>query len=190
MNQGLAARPGVLPAAHGPVTEVGVAVHARVGQHLPLDGDRPFEEVGVPLRKADPFGFALVEAEVATGPGSPLVVGREPDARVREDAQHPVVVDVVLDEGEAGFDVGLGGDIALAVGFISPDRHVGDGGVVADPGFDGLDLHVSGAPPHLRRREGSPENLEPVVEAALGVEVRYRLAEDHLQTGQILVGLG
>ena len=99
------------------------------------------------------------------------------------------MVDTVLHEREPGRDVGLGGDVALAVGLVGSDRDVGDGRLVTDPFLDRLDLHVLGAPAHLRRWKRAPEHLEPVVEASRGVQPGDGLSEDHLQAGQVLVGL-
>ena len=151
LDEGLAAGPCVLTAPHCSVAEVGVAVDAGVLEDLLLYGHRSLEQVGMGARTSRSHSaFALVEAEIASRAGPPLVVGGKADPGIVEDPHDARVVDAVLHEREEGLDVGLGGDIALAVGLISADRHVGNGRLLADPLLDGLDLHVLRAPAHLR----------------------------------------
>ena len=131
----------------------------------------------MPLRQPNPLGLPLVEAEVAPRPGPPLVVAGQPDPGVLQNPHHAVPIYPVLNERESTLDVGLGGDVSLPVRLVGADSHVGNRRCVPDPCLDRLDLHVLGAPAHLRRRQRAAEHLEPVVEAALGVQARNRLAE-------------
>ncbi len=64
MLEGFAVAPGVLAILHGGgfVSQFAFVV------------DGLLVEVGVSFGESDPFGFALEEAEVATGPGPPGVV--------------------------------------------------------------------------------------------------------------------
>ena len=62
-REGFARGPGVLPTAHGPATEVGVAIHAGVAQDFAFNCNGAVEQFRMSFSKADPLGLALVEAE-------------------------------------------------------------------------------------------------------------------------------
>ena len=136
----------------------------------------------VAFGQPDPFRFALIEAEVAARSRPPLIVCREANAGVRENSHHSILVNSVFDERKPSLDIRLGGDVALAVRLISTNRNVGKCRRFADPFLERLNLHVLGAPSHLRRGQRPTEHLEPVVESALSVETDNRLAEDHFET--------
>src|SRR5262245_60418039 len=101
------------------------------------------------LGETDPLGFALVEAEIATRPCAPLVVGRKAHAGLSKDARDAILVDVVVLEWVRSRDVGLGGHIPLASGLVRTDRDIAHSQVVADPFLKRLDLHHACAPAHL-----------------------------------------
>lgn len=102
--QRLTLSPGVLTALHSATPVIDL--------FLVLNG--LLEQVWVAVLESNPFVLALEEAEVAAGPGAPLVVVRQADASLVEDALDSGPVDAVLPKGGCG-DVRLGADIAEAV---------------------------------------------------------------------------
>lgn len=189
LNERFATGPCVLATTHGSVGEISVAVNTSVAQHFLFDGNGTLEEFGMALGKADPLGFTLVEAEVAPRASPPLVVFGKADASIFEDAENVVVRHAIFDKRKASLDVGLGRNVAFAVGLIGANGDIRDDRLIADPFLNRLDLHVPGTPPHLRRRQRTSEHLKPVFKATRGIEPSYRLAKYDLKPGQVLVSL-
>src|SRR4051812_2204282 len=59
---------------------------------------RLFEQVWMMFLQPEPLVPALVETEVASRAGAPVVIVREPDAALFENAMHTCKIDPVLDE--------------------------------------------------------------------------------------------
>src|SRR6266540_2300458 len=81
---------------------------------------RLLKVVWMPFKKADPFHSALEEAEIAPRPPPPLVLGRQTDPTLVQNALDVVDHEAVLLKRHHGLDIRLGRDVGRAV-FVSPD---------------------------------------------------------------------
>src|SRR4051794_28659591 len=110
-----------------------------------------------------PLVLTLEEAEETAGSRTPFVVRGKTDARVVQDLQDVSLSEPVILEREDGHDVRLVRDVAITV-LVAANPDVGERRVVADPCLERFDLEVLSAPAHLRRRQRSPVDVEPMIE--------------------------
>jgi len=147
------------------------------------------EQVGVALLQAHPLPRPREETEPAPAALAPLVVGRQPEAALVEDALDVGDHQAELLEGEERADVGLGRDVAAAV-LVGADADVAPDRVGADVGLERLDLELARTPAHPRRGQHAAVHVEPVVKAAAGVQPDDRALQERLQPVEVVVGLG
>src|SRR5262245_17422414 len=101
------------------------------------------------FHQPDPLRPPLEEAKVATRAGAPVIISRQPDAALIEEAMHVVNGEAGFLEWKNGFNIRFGGDVGGAI-LVGADADIHYHLVVAHIFLERLDLEHPGTPAHVR----------------------------------------
>src|SRR6266571_2875696 len=116
--------------------------------------------------QAHPLRSPLKEAKVAARSRAPRVILGRANSTLLKDSEDVVLADADFLERVQGCDVGLGRDVAFP-SLVRSNSDIEKDRIIPNVGFKRFDLQLLGAPPHVRRGQVAPVDLEPVVKAPL-----------------------
>src|SRR5262245_25263651 len=118
------------------------------------------------LLKPNPLRFSLEKTEIASRPRAPLIVFRQTQPSVFQNASYICFGNARFLKRVHRLDIGLSRDITVAI-LVPSNGYVAEHWIITDILFEGLQFQHSRAPAHSRRRQITAVHFEPMIEPPL-----------------------